>query len=654
MNDGADRIDSKYEVLSELGREGHLRRYSVHEAGRPAGERRRLEWFEVSTSAQRSSFHRYRSGLKALAPAALLDVVARPGAYYTVWKPLPGRPLAEFLALPVRGEAEVQGLRDLGTGLAEHGFALQDADVVFPGDGPGEAAGPQIAYLAPAERPLEEAVGLNAALLTPLGRGKLRRRRPALSIWAVLPGLLFLGEAGYLGAQAGRIYLNPPIQEIRDVTGKPAEDAARTLVASGFRVAYTDGEGPGLPVGAVLSQDPPGGSNLPVGRQVTLTVNNPPPLTVPKLDDLNLNQVAGILAENRLARGQVLTVDGSFSGTPKGRVIAQLPEAGATAQRGDKVTLLVSGGIGSKLTWLPPLTGLSFEDARDLARRAGLVVHTVQRKNSDARQNTVLDQQPAAYVKVDVGSPVTLTIATIPVSGPTQKTGALPLPPPYVPPPRPVPPVVAPPPVQTPVIPPVTPDPATQTPATQNPATQTPATQLPGTPAGTDPSPATTPVTPPVTPPATQTPATQTPATQTPPAQTPATQSPATQTPPVQTPPQNTPVAPDPTLPSSGQTLPSTPATQTPPAQTPATQTPATSGAAARTVALSYNFPSDLPSGTVDIIVRDADGTRTVLAATPSSTVTGATAQQDNVQVRGDAVFVVRVNGQEFTSFPAR
>ncbi|GGR05204.1 PASTA domain-containing protein [Deinococcus ruber] len=585
MNGAADRIDNKYEVLSELSSEGHVRRYSVHEAGQPGSQRLRLDWFEVGTSAQRSSFHRYRSGLKALAPAGLIDVVARPGAYYTVWKPLEGRTLPEFLALPVRGEVEVQALRDLGTGLAEQGFALSDAEIVFPDYGE-----PQLAFVAPAARTPEEAAALNTSLLTPLGRGKLRRRRPALSVWAVLPGLLFLGGAGYLGAQAARIYLNPPIREVMSVMGQPAESAAHKLTDEGFRVAYTDGEGVNMAVGTVLAQDPPAGTNLPVGRQITLTVNNPPPLTVPKLDDLNLNQVATLLAENRLTRGQIITVDGTFTNTPKGRVIAQLPEAGATAQRGDKVTLMVSGGVKSKLTWLPPLTGLSFEDARDLARRAGLVVHTVTRQNSDARQNTVLAQQPAPYVKVDVGSPVTLTIATIPFTGPSQSTGALPLPPPvYVAPVQPTP-------------APVTPTPVTPTPVT--------------------PTPVTTPTTPDTTAPDTTT------------------------IPPTPTTPDTTPVTPTPTTPAT-TTPDTTPVTPTPVTPTPADTTPT------RTVALNYTFPSNLPDGTVDIIVRDADGERTVLSGTPSSTVAGATAQQESIQVRGDATFVVRVNGQELTSFPA-
>jgi len=580
-----DRIDSKYTVLSELARDGHMVLYSV--TGPQPGELLRLGWFEVGTSAQRSSFHRYRSALKALAPAGLLDVVARPGAYYTVWKPLEGQPLSAFLALPVRGELEVQALRDLATGLSEQGYALSDAEVIFSEDEAGKGGEPQIGYLVPAERTVEEAVAINAQALSPLRRGRLRRHRPALSIWAVLPGLLFLGAAGYLGAKATRIYLNPPVHEVSSVVGQPAETGAKALADAGFRVVYADGEGNGQPVGTVLAQDPAAGTSLPAGRQITLTVNNPPPLTVPRLDDLSLDQVAVSLAESRLTRGQVLTIDGTFTNTPKGRVIAQLPAAGSTAQRGDKVTLLVSGGIGSKQTWLPPLTGLTFDDARDLVRRAGLVVNKVTRQNSNARENTVLTQSPAPYAKVDVGSAVKLTVATVSFTGPSQSAGDLPLPPPVY-----VPPATTP----TDTVP-------TDTTGSATPTT-TPETTTGGTEGSTDAG---------------------TTNTGTPPATGSTPQGDAQTTTPVQP-----------------STIPVTP------------QTGATTQTPTRSVQLDYAFPANLPEGTVDIVVRDQDGERTVLSGTPSSSAAGATAQQDGVQVRGDATFVVRVNGQEFTSFPAR
>ncbi|MGI8748289.1 MAG: PASTA domain-containing protein, partial [Deinococcus sp.] len=191
MMGSAQQIDGKYDVLALEEQGEGLSRYRVFAAGRL--EPLTLDWFEISSSAQRSAFHRYRGALRALAPAGLVDVVARPGAYYALWQPLDGQPLAEFLALPVRDEAAVRGLHDLSAQLAEQGFALGDAEVIF-----GSGGLPQLAHLSPAAHSPAEAQALSAEALAPLKQGRVRRQRAALSPLAVLPGALFLLAASYL------------------------------------------------------------------------------------------------------------------------------------------------------------------------------------------------------------------------------------------------------------------------------------------------------------------------------------------------------------------------------------------------------------------------------------------------------------------------
>ncbi len=555
-------IDGKYEVVAELGREGPETLYAVApDALAPDGvtaqaseDGWRLGWFEATTPASRATFHTYRQALRDLDPLGLADVVTRPGAYYTVWRPLAGTPLADFLSLPTRDAESAQALRDLIARLAAHGYAAEDAEIVLVD---GE---PELARLAPLARTPEEADARNAPLLARLGSGRLRRRRRRVSfglfLLSIIPGLGLLTGAGYIGVEAAKVYLNPVVTDVPDVSGKRAKAAATLMSDQGYRVAFVDGENPNQDLGTVISQNPPAGSSLHAGRLVTLTVNNPPPLTVPKLAELNLDQVRAALAENRLKLGKVTVIQGSETGTPKGRVIAQLPEAGATAQRGQSVTLLVSGGTAAQQTWLPPLAGLSFEQARDMARKAGLVVNRVQTQDSDAPENTVLAQSPKPYEKVDVGSPVTLTLARTPRSGPSRPVDSLPLAPPPPPPPAPAP---------------------TQPPADANTAT------LPDSTTGQDAGA----------------------------------------------------VTPD--------SIPATP---------PDSQTAGTSDAApeSRTVQLRYTFPLDLPAGTVEIVVRDLDGERAVVGQQSSTALAGSVAEGP-VTVRGDATFVVRVNGQDYATF---
>ncbi|GAA5514014.1 hypothetical protein Dcar01_02763 [Deinococcus carri] len=556
-------IDGKYQVVRELAREGHV---TLSEVRAGEGVTRRVAWFDVASPAARQGFHAYRAALRAIAPAGLTDVVARPGAYYAVWQPVSGTPLAEVAAQPKQQAEVALAVQALAARLAEHGYALPDADVVVDGQDV------RVAYLRPAPegRTPEEALRLNEGALAPFRGGRVKRKRQPGAWLTFVPGLFFLGGAAYLGAQATQVYLNPPVHEVAGVTGQSAQDAARKLTSAGFQVDYAKGDAAGLPIGAVIRQDPAAGTNLPVGRLVTLTVNNPPSLSVPKLEELTVDQARASLRDNALALGKVIRVDGTLTKTPEGRIIAQVPEAGADLQRGQPVQVMVSTGVRGKETWLTNLTGLTYDAARKHAQVAGLVVTRVLQQASDAPENTVLEQTPAPYVRVPVGSPVTLTVATARYTPPSQPAGSLPLPPPYVPP----------------------------------------------VPEETDPA--------------------QTGSDQTDQA----------------TPDQNGPgqVTPD----QGGQTEPSTGTPAPTPQEIPATPAPDTSspstpGANARTVHFRYAFPGDLPAGSYTVAVRDADGEREVQGATDSTQLAGAVAEGD-VQVRGDATFIIRQNGNEYAT----
>lgn len=94
----------------------------------------------------------------------------------------------------------------------------------------------------------------------------------------------------------------------------------------------------------------------------------------------------------------------------------------------------MSTGIKEKKTWIPDLTGMTYEQAREHARAAGLVVTTVKTEASDRPENTILRQDPKPFVRVDVGTAVQLVVATARFTPPSEVTTPIPIPPPYVPP----------------------------------------------------------------------------------------------------------------------------------------------------------------------------------------------------------------------------
>ncbi|GEM47351.1 PASTA domain-containing protein [Deinococcus cellulosilyticus] len=414
------RIDGKYEIVQELSKETHS---TLYEATGPGGELVRVDWFTIVDPSTRTLFLKYRTALKGSESPLLQDVVSKPGAYYTVWKTTEVDPIENFLQAHVKDAAAVEALITLVQVLTEQGFAAQDADIGLL-DGK-----PVLRGLKFVERPIEEVQRLNAEFLKPLQSSKVRATkprkpkpvRPRLTIWGWLPGLLFLTLTGYVMSKATQSYLNPPIFTVPDVTGKSITQAATAMVDAGFRVAVVDGEEPGIAIGTVIEQDHKGGTSLNVNRLVTLTVNNPPPLSVPKITDMTVGEATRTLQEVGLKVGAVTTSPPNDLTLPKGSIIAQDPEPGTQVGKGSTINILISGGKKVKETFLPTLKGMTFDEAKAEVEKAGLVLNKVQQITSELPEGTVIRQTPDEYKKVPVGSPVTIYISRAPIVAPPSR-----------------------------------------------------------------------------------------------------------------------------------------------------------------------------------------------------------------------------------------
>lgn len=433
-------IDGKYEIVRAISHQGNVRLYEVLAGG---GVLRKVAWFDITNPTERQAFYTYRSAVRAVHPAGLTDVVARPGAHYAVWQNLSGIALGDWDKQPSKQQEVIDAVAALGEKIAEYGFALADADIVLT-----EQA-PKIGYLrpAPAGRTPKDVLEQNRELLTRLSGGKIKNKRnfgrvrlperKAAVWWSFIPGVLFLAVAAWLGFKAAEVYLNPPVSKVSDVVGRSAVNAARELSKAGFKVEFNYAESGAQAVGSVIRQEPEAGKDLPVGRLVTLSVNRPTLIAVPRLEDLTLAQAKTPLQESRLKIERIIKADGSVSNTPKGRIMAQMPAAGVNVQRDQKIAVVVSTGIKGKETWISNLKGMTYEQARDNARAAGLVVTTIKRETNDEVENIVLKQDPAPFERVEVGSQVKLTISQARYTAPVEAAGPLPIPPKYVPPPPP-------------------------------------------------------------------------------------------------------------------------------------------------------------------------------------------------------------------------
>jgi beta-lactam-binding protein with PASTA domain len=607
-----EKLDGKYEVKREISRDAAVR--SV-EAATPDGRAVRVDWFFVVDPKSRSNFHRYRTALKSANSPLMLDAVARPGAYYTVWQLEGGASASSWLEAHPKDDGFREYLKNIASSLESFGFSLADTDVIaveHRENGKAEVR-PAIANLRLVERTPDEIKQLNLGLLEPkripakpgfavkntkkpvikpnpvvdpnlesVSNGvipKVNSRR--LTIWGIVPGIALLIGTGFFGQQAVQAFLQPSMVVVPNVVGKPVREAAKILSETRLNTNLEKGNDNTQPQGVVLSQNPPKGTSLTETRVVSIVVNYPRPLIAPDLVGKLGTEAKITLKELGLVTANVGIVPAA-EGEPRGVVLAQTPIPGTQMIKGGGINILVSGARPEKgKTFLPDLTGLSFEEARAIVKMSGLTLVEINTRNSTVAKNTVLTQTPAPNKSVALEGEATLTIST------TANAQIPIVPEPIRPPPRPI-------------------DPTPSNPLPAN--TQTTPTPTPVT--TPTPTPVTTP-TPPVSTPTNNNPVL--PEGQKPPVQTPNTPEPAAVTPP------------QPTVTPTQPTAPTQATNQT------------------RSISFSYLVPADLGTVTLEVRLKDDTSERTVYGPI---TVPGGTTIELPLEVLGTAYFTVLIDGE--------
>ncbi|MCF6523002.1 Stk1 family PASTA domain-containing Ser/Thr kinase [Streptomyces sp. JJ36] len=195
----------------------------------------------------------------------------------------------------------------------------------------------------------------------------------------------------------------PELVKVPELSGTPLADARRQLRDAGLdpgRVTRRfDAE---TAQGSVVRTEPAAGTERRPGSAVALTVSKGEKTEIPEVTGQDAEDAREELREAgltvRLADERV------FSEEEKGAVARQSPEAGATAARGDTVTLTLSRG--PDLVAVPDVEGKGLDEARRLLEDQGFTV-TVRRVFFG---DTVFNQSPDAGDEAPRGSEVTLWV----------------------------------------------------------------------------------------------------------------------------------------------------------------------------------------------------------------------------------------------------
>ena len=165
---------------------------------------------------------------------------------------------------------------------------------------------------------------------------------------------------------------NTPAEVPTNLVGMTVDQANQALdAAGGFKSEVTEVESEEVAAGHVISLGPDVPAELPKGSTVPLIVSTgPAPRTIPGgLEGKTYEDAVAALDAVQL---KAVKVEEFSDDVEAGRIITLRPAAGTAVPRGSEVEVVVSKG--PDLVVVPPVQGLSLEEAVQALEAAGLVV----------------------------------------------------------------------------------------------------------------------------------------------------------------------------------------------------------------------------------------------------------------------------------------
>lgn len=192
--------------------------------------------------------------------------------------------------------------------------------------------------------------------------------------------------------------------EVPDVVGLALAEATETLEQVGLKVKSREVEDAEAEEGAVVEQAPEAGAVVEPGSSVTLLVAaaRPKEAEIPDVVGMSQDDATAALED----MGFLVQAKGTYDEkVPKDSVISQDPEAGAVAEPGAKVTLMVSLGPNPEVM-VPDVVGKTEADAAKALTSAGFEAVPSWAYSGTVEPGLVISQNPAGGTTTLRGSPV--------------------------------------------------------------------------------------------------------------------------------------------------------------------------------------------------------------------------------------------------------
>ncbi|HEY6762727.1 MAG TPA: Stk1 family PASTA domain-containing Ser/Thr kinase [Baekduia sp.] len=222
---------------------------------------------------------------------------------------------------------------------------------------------------------------------------------------ALLVGLLVAGAI-----VAGLLLTGKDKVPVPNEVGNPQAEAEIVLKRAGLSTDITMKESADQPQGIVIGQDPAGGSRVPKGSIVNLTVSaGPGTARVPDLQGQARSAAKKALTDLGFKTSEEAAVSDTIT---ENHVISTRPDVGTELDKGSNVVMVISSG--KERVTVPKVTDLDQDEARSTLEALGFQVASKSQETTDQDPGTVLAQAPAPNTKLAKGATVTITVAKAP------------------------------------------------------------------------------------------------------------------------------------------------------------------------------------------------------------------------------------------------
>lgn len=231
-----------------------------------------------------------------------------------------------------------------------------------------------------------------------------RRRRGRGVLVALLLAAMLAAGGGWWWTQEG------PGSKVLvpDVAGQSQQDAEATLAQDDLSLTEQLAFDEEVPKGQAITSNPPTGTELSKGSEVTIIISKGPErYEVPDLDGKTTAQATSALKAEHLVVGT--TTEAYDDEVPKGEVISTTPTTGTELKRDATVSLVISKG--PEPITVPSVTGKTADTATSTIEDAGLEVTKAEDAySSSVPKGSVISQTPPTGTLLP-GETVTLTLS---------------------------------------------------------------------------------------------------------------------------------------------------------------------------------------------------------------------------------------------------